>query len=115
MLFKIELQPAWVLHSQPFQNTSLLVDFFSLEHGRLRAVAKGARRPTAKNKALLQVFQPLLISLAGRHDLKTLTAVEVSHGGTGLQGSRLFSGLYLNELLVRLLLPHEAHPDLYRS
>jgi DNA repair protein RecO (recombination protein O) len=41
MVFKIELQPAWVLHAQPFQNTSLLVDFFSLDYGRLRAVARG--------------------------------------------------------------------------
>lgn len=115
MVLKIELQPAWVLHSQPFQNTSLLVDFFCLELGRVRAIAKGARRPTAKNKALLQSFQPLLISLTGRNDLKTLTAVEISHAAIALQGTRLFSGLYLNELLVRLLLSHEAHPDLYRS
>jgi len=94
MVLKIELQPAWVLHSQPFQNTSLLVDFFCLELGRVRAIAKGARRPTAKNKALLQSFQPLLISLTGRNDLKTLTAVEISHAAIALQGTRLFSGLY---------------------
>lgn len=115
MVAKIELQPAYVLHAQPFQNTSLLVDFFSLDYGRVRAVAKGARRPTARNKALLQPFQPLLISLMGRNELKNLTAIEVSHGALSLQGTRLFSGLYMNELLVRLLLSHEAHPDLYRS
>jgi len=115
MVFKIELQPAWVLHTQPFQNTSLLVDFFSLDHGRLRAVAKGARRPTSKNKALLQPFQPVLISLMGRNELKNLTAIEISHGALSLQGTRLFSGLYLNELLVRLLMTQEANADLYRS
>jgi len=115
MVFKIELQPAWVLHAQPFQNTSLLVDFFSLDYGRLRAVARGARRPTSKTKAILQPFQPLLISLMGRNELKNLTATEVSHGALSLQGTRLFSGLYLNELLVRLLMTHEANPDLYRS
>lgn len=115
MVARIELQPAWVLHAQPFQNTSLLVDFFSLDYGRVRAVAKGARRPTARNKALLQPFQPLLITLMGRHDLKNLTAIEVSHGALSLQGTRLFSGLYLNELLVRLLMSHEPQVNLYRS
>jgi len=115
VVFKIELQPAWVLHAQPFQNTSLLVDFFTLDHGRLRAIAKGARRPTSKTRALLQPFQPLLVSLMGRNDLKNLTAVEVSHGSLSLQGTRLFSGLYLNELLVRLLMAHEANAELYRS
>jgi len=115
MVAKIELQPAYVLHAQPFQNTSLLVDFFSLDYGRVRAVAKGARRPTAKNKALLQPFQPLLISLIGRNELKNLNAIEVSHGALSLQGTRLFSGLYINELLVRLLFSHEAHSALYRS
>lgn len=115
MVLKIELQPAWVLHTQPYQNTSLLVDFFSLDYGRLRAVARGARRPGARNKALLQPFQPLLISAVGRSELKNLTAMESSHAALHLQGTRLFSGLYVNELLVRLLMSHEAHADLYRS
>jgi len=115
MIARIELQPAWVLHAQPFQNTSLLVDFFSLDFGRVRAVAKGARRPNARNKALLQPFQPLLVSMMGRNDLKNLTAIEVSHGAFSLHGTRLFSGLYLNELLVRLLMSHEPQADLYRS
>jgi DNA repair protein RecO (recombination protein O) len=115
MSARIELQPAWVLHTRPYQNSSLLVDFLSLDFGRLRAVARGARRAGSRTRALLQPFHPLLISLAGRHELKTLTAVESSHGAMSLQGTRLFSGLYLNELLARLLLSQEAHADLYRS
>lgn len=115
MSARIELQPAWVLHTRPYQNSSLLVDFLSLDYGRLRAVARGARRAGSRTRALLQPFHPLLITLAGRHELKTLTAVESSHGALSLQGTRLFSGLYLNELLVRLLLCQEAHGDLYRS
>ncbi|MGB4249052.1 MAG: DNA repair protein RecO [Pseudohongiellaceae bacterium] len=115
MTTRIDLQPAYVLHTQPFQNTSLLVDFFCLDHGRIRAVAKGARRPKSRTRALLQPFQPLLVTLAGRAELKTLTAVEGSVNAFNLQGTRLFSGMYLNELLVRLLLFNEGHPELYRS
>lgn len=115
MSTRIELQPAWVLHARPYQNSSLLVDFFTLDFGRQRAVARGARRAGSRSRALLQPFHPLLVTLAGRHELKTLAAVETSHGALGLQGTRLFSGLYLNELLVRLLHAQEAHADLYRS
>ncbi|MES3006221.1 MAG: DNA repair protein RecO [Pseudomonadota bacterium] len=113
MAVRIDLQPAYVLHAQPYQNTSLLVDFFCLDHGRMRAVAKGARRPTSRIRSLLQPFQPLLISLIGRSDLKTLSQVEGSVNAFNLQGTRLFSGLYLNELLARLLQSHESHPALY--
>lgn len=114
MTTRIDLQPAYVLHTQPFQNTSLLVDFLCLDHGRLRAVVKGARRPKSRFKALLQPFQPLLISLAGRSELKSLTAAESSHAALQLHGTRLFSGMYINELLARLLMFNEEHPDIYR-
>ena len=59
---RVLLQPAYVLHSQPFQNTSLLVDFFTIDYGRGRAVAKGARRERSKYRSLLQSFHPLLVS-----------------------------------------------------
>lgn len=113
MAVRINLQPAYVLHTQPYQNTSLLVDFFCIDHGRMRAVAKGARRPTSRIRSFLQPFQPLLISLVGRSELKTLSYVEGSVNAFNLQGTRLFSGLYLNELLVRLLQGHESHSALY--
>ncbi len=115
MRSKIELQPAYVLHTHAFQNTSLLVDFFCIDFGRVRAVAKGARRAGSKTRALLQPFQPLLISLTGRTDLKSLTAIESSVNSLRLHGTRLFSGLYINELIVRLLTYQESNPELYAS
>src|SRR5690606_28170120 len=107
MSTRIDLQPAYVLHAQPFQNTSLLVDFLCLDYGRLRAVVKGARRPKSRLRALLQPFQPLLISLVGRGELKSLSAAESSVPALQLQGVRLFSAMYLNELLTRLLMFNE--------
>jgi DNA repair protein RecO (recombination protein O) len=110
---RVALQPAYVLHTQPFQNTSLLVDFFSMDYGRVRAVAKGARSAKSKYRSLLQLFQPLLVSLSGRGELKTLTGLESSHSALNLEGQRLFSGMYINELLTRLLLNHVEHKQLY--
>lgn len=112
---RIYLQPAYVLHKQPFQNTSLLVDFFSLNYGRFRAVAKGARRPKSRYRSLLQLFHPLLISYVGKGEVKTVTAVESSLAAIHLRGERLFSGMYLNELLTRLLHAHVELSKLYNS
>ena len=110
---RVALQPAYVLHTQPFQNTSLLVDFFTMDYGRVRAVAKGARSAKSKYRSALQLFQPLLVSLSGRGELKTLTGLECSLGAIVLEGQRLFSGMYINELLSRLLLNHVEHKQLY--
>ncbi len=111
---RVLLQPAYVLHRTPFQNTSLLVDFFTLDYGRVRAVAKGARREKSKYRPLLQPFQPLLVSVSGRGEVKTVTGVETGLAAILLQGGRLFSGFYVNELLTRLLHNHEEHTVLYK-
>jgi len=110
---RVALQPAYVLHSQPFQNTSLLVDFFTMDYGRVRAVVKGGRSAKSKYRSLLQLFQPLLVSLSGRGELKTLTGLESSLSALRLEGQRLFSGMYINELLTRLLMNHVDHKQLY--
>ncbi|MDD9891256.1 MAG: DNA repair protein RecO [Gammaproteobacteria bacterium] len=112
---RVLLQPAYVLHSQPFQNTSLLVDFFTMDYGRVRAVAKGARREKSKYRSLVQAFHPLLVSFSGRGEVKTMGAVEAGHGAIIFQGERLFSGMYVNEILCRLLHNHEEHKVLYRN
>lgn len=112
---RVVLQPAYLLHSLAFQNTSLIVDFFTLDYGRVRAVAKGARREKSKYRSFLQSFHPLLISFTGRGEVKTLGAVESGHAAIQLRGERLFSGLYLNEILCRLLHNHEEHKGLYKN
>ncbi|MFM1896283.1 MAG: hypothetical protein RLZZ385_1357 [Pseudomonadota bacterium] len=111
---RVLLQPVYVLHKQAFQNSSLLVDFFSMEHGRVKAVARGARREKSRYRALLQSFHPLLVSFSGRGEVKTVIAVESSVSAIRLTGERLFSGLYVNELLTRLLQGHGEHHDLFQ-
>lgn len=109
-------QPAWLLHSRPFRDTSLLLDFLTRDSGRISALARGARKAGKGGKSgLLQPFTPLQVALAGRHDLKTLSAVDALGPALVLRGERLFSGLYLNELLVRLLQGHDADAELYAA
>lgn len=109
----LDKQSAWLLHSRPFRDTSLLLDFLTPEHGRLNAIARGARGPRSKQRALLQPFQPLVISLSGRGELLNLRDAEAAGPGMVLTGERLFAALYVNELMTRLLRGHEGEATLF--
>ena len=111
---RVNLQPAYVIHSRPYRDTSALLEVFTAEYGRISLVARGTRRQTRRGSkaAMLQPFSPLLLSFSGRKELKTLIAAEPVKGMSMLRGERLFSGLYVNELLARLLHRNDAHPKL---
>lgn len=111
-------QPAFVLHSYPFRETSLILDVFSRSHGRLAVVARGARRPRSVLRGVLMNFQPLLLSWFGKGEVRTLHSAEWQGGQPYLQGTALMCGFYLNELLLSLLArddPHEQLFDYYRA
>mgnify|MGYP001121165343 CR=1 FL=1 len=111
---RVDSEPAFVLHVRPYRESSQLVDIFSRHYGRFRAVAKGFRR--AKNTAKqLSPFTPLLVSWSGKSDLKSLLSAEQTGASLMLVGERLYSGFYLNELLLRLLAVHDPHQQLFDS
>lgn len=110
-----DFQPAWLLHSRPYRETSALAWLLTLEDGRLNAVVRGVRTKKSRYRALLQPFTPLMIRVSGNHDLKTLIGLEATAAPHWLQGEALVCGLYANELLSRLLLTSQACPVLFRD
>ncbi len=110
---RIEQQPAFVLHSYPWRETSLIVDVLTRDHGRVALVARGAKRPTSQFRGLLAVFSPISVSWSGRAEIKTLIRAEWVGGLTPLRGDELLSAFYLNELLVRLLARGDPHEELF--
>lgn len=111
-------EQAFVLHSYPFRETSLILDVFSRSYGRLAIVARGARRPKSSLRGLLMNFQPLLLSWFGKGEVRTLHSAEWQGGQPYLQGTALMCGFYLNELLLNLLArddPHQQLFDYYRA
>lgn len=112
---RIDQQPGFVLHSYPYRETSLIVEVFSRDHGRLGLVAKGARRPMSQLRGVLMAFQPLLIDWSGGGEMKTLVRAEWQGGQPLLGGQALLCAYYLNELLMRLLPREDPHPTLYRA
>lgn len=107
------LLQGWLLHSRPYRDTSLLLDFFTLEEGKVSAVARGVRASKTGKRSLLQPFVPLQLALAGKGELRTLGQIEAISVGASLVRDRLLSALYVNELLVRLLPPHEKEAMLF--
>jgi len=106
-------QPGFVLHSYPYKETSLIIDMFTRDHGRIGLVAKGAKRPFSKLRGVLQTFQPLSLSWSGKTELRTLIDAEWVGGMLPLERSALLCGFYLNELLVKLLARDDRHPALF--
>lgn len=93
----------YVLHRRPYRETSYLVDFFTLELGCIRAVARGVKNSKSDKKSLLQPFQPLTASFAGKGELQSLRKVESAGPTLMLVGKPMFCAMYLNELIARLL------------
>jgi len=111
---RIDLQSAYVLHRRPYRETSVILDVFTLEYGRLALIAKGVRQAKSQLSSLLQPFNPIFISWVGKSELMTLTHAERVGLEKALSGDCLFAGFYLNELLMSLLHKWDAYPALFQ-
>ena len=110
---RVDRQPAFVLHAYPYRETSLIVEAFSRDHGRVAMVARGARRPRSVLRGALLAFAPLELCWFGVGELRTLARAEWLGGQPLLAGQSLLCGYYLNELLMRLLPREDAHAALF--
>jgi DNA repair protein RecO (recombination protein O) len=95
-----------MLHQRAYRENSKLVQFFSLEFGRIDGVLRGAQVP---------LYQPVLAYANGKSALKTLSKLEWVGAPKNLQGSALFAGFYANEILVRLAPLEEAIPNTFAA
>ncbi|MGI2257790.1 DNA repair protein RecO [Shewanella sp. GXUN23E] len=96
------MERGYVLHSRPYRESSVIANLLVDGVGRVDAVVRlGSGKRSLKS--IIQPFQPLLFSLSGRGDLKTLSQVEPMSPAIPLNGDSLYAGMYLNELLIRLL------------
>lgn len=113
MSAKVELQAAYILHTRPYRDTSLLLDVLTADYGKVSLVAKGVKKAKNNQRYLLQPLQPLLLSWQGQHSLKTMIGVEASRAKYELVGARLYSTLYANELLTYLMVQDDPSSGIY--
>jgi DNA repair protein RecO (recombination protein O) len=110
---RIDGARAFLLHAHPYSETSLIIDVFARDHGRMALLARGARRPRSALRGVLLAFQPLELGWHGGGEVKTLAKAEWLGGLPLPSGRSLLLGYYLNELLLKLLPREDAHPALF--
>jgi DNA repair protein RecO (recombination protein O) len=106
-------EPAFVLHRYDWSESSLILEVFTREYGRVALVAKGAKKPSSNFRPVLLPLQPLRIAFGGDAEIRTLKGAEWVGGQVMPTGDALLSGYYLNELVLRLLARDDPHPGVF--
>ena len=115
LINKIYLEPAFVIHTRPYQETSLIIDFFTKSYGRLNAVAKGAKRPKSPLRSVLTPASKLVISISGKSELKNLSSVEIVDHFHITDGISLNSIIYVNELITKATEKEDPHENIFNE
>ncbi len=106
---RVDNTPAFLMHRRMYQGSSLLLDFFTKDFGKIRLIARGARN----SKTSLQMFQCLSISFKGKGELKSLSQWEIADQPRRLLGDDLILAIYINELILRLLPEGDEHIKIF--
>ncbi len=110
-----ELEKAFVLHRRLYRDTSLLLDLFTEKEGRVQVIARGARRPKSRWRALMHPFVPIQVSWKGNGSLLNLSAAEPDGIAFHLMGTNLAAAFYLNEILVKVLPSHDCYKSVFHN
>ena len=112
---RVNQQPAFIIHTRPYTETSLIVEVFSPDYGRVGLLSKGARNPKNHKRGILQPFQPLLLNWIGKGELPILSSVEQGKCLLHFDYKSRVCGFYINELIYKLLQRRDPHPGLYAA
>lgn len=110
---RVQLAPAYLLHHRPYRETGRILEMLVRAEGRLTLFARGVSGPKSRLAAVLQPFQPLLVSYTQGREAGQLSGAECAGAAPALPAASVMSAFYLNELLLKLTLRHDAAPELY--
>ena len=110
---RISEEPAYVLHRHDWSESSLILEVFTRNHGRVALMAKGAKRPSSSLRPILLPLQPLRVAFGGDAEIRVLKSAEWMGGHVMPGGEALLSGCYLNELVLTLVARDDPHPGLF--
>lgn len=110
---RISNEPAYLLHQRAYSETSMLLDIFSRNYGRMTLIAKGVKQKKSKTRGILVPFQPLVIAWSGKGEVKTMTNAESLTLQKAMRGEPLFCAYYINELILRMLHRSDPHETLF--
>jgi len=104
---RVQLAPGYILHHQPYRDTSRILEVLTRDAGRMSIFARGVRGPKAKLASELQPFRLLLLSWSGKGEAPMLAGAESAPDQGTMPPACLMSGFYLNELLLKLTHRHD--------
>jgi len=111
---RVDREPCYILHRRAYRESSLTIELYSLNYGRLGAVARAARSNKSSFRGITEPFVPLQASWVRRGEMATLTALDRTDRNTSrYTRNAVWCGLYINELLMRLLARDDPEPVLY--
>ncbi len=112
-------ESCFLLHARSFGDTSVIADIFTKSSGKISIMAKGAKNPRSKFFGHLLPFSALKVIFTGKSEMKTLTHIDSNFVSQSTKGPHdLYTYLYVNELMVRLLpkgLPNQELYELYQN
>ena len=112
----VNTQIAYILHKRSYRETSSILDVLTKDYGRVSLMARGSRGSRSKLAGNLLLFTPLMVSWQGKGDLPYLKSAERADlKAPALKGKSLFSGMYINELMIYLLHKNDVHEDLFED
>ncbi len=111
MQTRITDQPAFILHRRDYKESSLILEIFSEQFGRVSVLAKAAKK--RRDASHFQICNRLLVGWSGRSELKTLTQIESRP--LALASAHLPGVFYINELLLYLLPKHQPQSALFQQ
>ena len=104
----------FLLHQRSYGETSIIVDVFTKNSGKMSLIAKGAKKPKSKFFGYLAPFHKLNVTFSGRSELKTLTSIDRNLSDNSFSMTKIsYSLLYINELLIKLLPKDAKHEELF--
>jgi DNA repair protein RecO (recombination protein O) len=110
---RLRSEPAFVLTTWPWKESSLIADILTRKCGRMAVVVRGAKRPGSVFRGLIDPFSPLLVNVSGAGEVKKLMTARWMGGMRPLGSAGLICGFYLNELVLRLTVREDPIPAVF--
>lgn len=112
--YRVDNEKSFILNSIPWSESSLLIEVFTKNHGKLTLIARGARKITSQLRGLIILFIPINISFFGnKNQVLTLHKIDWIGGWPQLKGKTIISGFYVNELITKLLPKEDVNPKIF--
>ena len=113
-----QVSETFVLRTYPFREADLIVSFFTRDQGKLRGVARRARRPKSAFGSGLERLSQVRMAyfLRENAELANLTSCELIDSQFGLQADYACSLAldYFTEVTDHLMPPHEPNEKFFR-